>query len=566
LSVWEKLLRGGGILLLLLVVAGIVAVVLRFVKPERALIIVPFEVSQGTTSFNTNGKAVADLVSDDISLITKAADNTTPFIHGLIEPVNLRLYLEPTIVGIEVKGLSFNSIAQEWLRWRETQSFVTGDVFISGGSLQTRARISSGRNSMESGTLPTTEEGLKAACSEIAEKIMAESEPGILSAYYFGQGKVQEAVKLALRWANQEPKEPRAHKLAGFLALGANQITVAQAESDAVIALEPKNPAGYGVSGYINLSRGDCPSSIGRFKFALQLKPVDYSNLTGLALAYACNKQFSLAVATMNEITNRGFENASVDQTLAMFYIQMGKFAEAAHTYATALDKFPRDVDLNNLINACNMLIKGGDYNDSLAISENALVVHSDNVGLLLLSGKSNFELGHYEEAAKKFRRATELSPQLIVGWQMLGTALGYSALPRGGPGYMDAQKLREAIDSFQNGIKNYQSQREKADAAQRKILDEIGEVMFRQLGMVYLFAKDTEKAAESLNRALNLDSNDGYAYEYLGDTYATEKKCHLAEKNFGKAAQLLSGQQGEPELIKSNLDRLSQHCPNIRH
>jgi tetratricopeptide (TPR) repeat protein len=184
-------------------------------------------------------------------------------------------------------------------------------------------------------------------------------------------GKLEEAQKELALVLVHRPEMLQAHEAMGLVHLQNKNYPLAIDEFQHVLAQDPKRAKTSHLLGVSFLEAGRPERAILALKTATGLEPRQLASHIALAQAYLQQKDYPHAVASLKQAQTMAPQDRKVNQML-------GRALAAQKQYPQALEAF----------------MKAGDEAQAY-----------NNIGVFY------FKDGHYEEAAKCFQRALELSP-----------------------------------------------------------------------------------------------------------------------------------------------------------
>jgi tetratricopeptide (TPR) repeat protein len=206
-----------GMLIIILCIALWVSsgYVLGKLSPEFMVTVQPFEISPEIgKSSSLSGKSASDLVVD---ILNDAASHAAQF-HGTdyynyvgtgAQPVSLHQAIRipiQTTYGIEVKGISLDTIIHLYERERYEQWVIGGDVVSSPKGLVGRIRLNKTDSARSWETEPSATDSPSALVREATYLMLKSVVPELLGQSYLQQGKYQEAESVFRQWAIDDPQ------------------------------------------------------------------------------------------------------------------------------------------------------------------------------------------------------------------------------------------------------------------------------------------------------------------------------------------------------------------------
>lgn len=175
-----------------------------------------------------------------------------------------------------------------------------------------------------------------------------------LHSLYTVAGRAADAQKLEETWLKTAPKDSDFIYHLGSIALGRNDMGMAEQRFRQVLALEPENGGAANNVAWLMIKQGR-PGALEYAQQARRLLPDNAAVLDTLAMAFAGDKQFASAVDTQRQAVAKG-QGAAVAQyklKLARYLIEAGN-AEGARLELDSLralgDRFPAQAEVKDLL------------------------------------------------------------------------------------------------------------------------------------------------------------------------------------------------------------------------
>lgn len=222
ISVW--------VLLAILGVSGWVGTgfVLGKLSPEYMVTVQQFEVSPEIAhGFSLSGKNASDIVVD---VLNDVATHASQF-HGTeyykyweaeTQPIALHQAIKipvQTSYGIELKGISLDSLLALYHRKRYQQWIIGGDILSSPNGLIGRIRLNQGDAAQSWETLPSSRSNPTELVRDATFKMLSSVSPELLGQAYLQQCKYEDAINVFRQW---EIDDPRNWKPTYYLSLAYN--------------------------------------------------------------------------------------------------------------------------------------------------------------------------------------------------------------------------------------------------------------------------------------------------------------------------------------------------------
>jgi tetratricopeptide (TPR) repeat protein len=365
------------------------------------------------------------------------------------------------------------------------------------------------------------------------------------------------------------------------------RVDSAMRDFSAAVRLQPKH-------GLALTKRGDCFREQRDFQTALQdyndaisADPSISAAFTGRALVYRIQRKYDEAIADATTgirlradyyhpsflrgllyLDKQDASSALADferalrlastiplaqyQTLrerARAYEMTGEYKSAFDDYVAALKIKPNDMEVYRMLGDL-MLDKVGNYNDALAIANDALKHQPNNVYSLMHRGRAQINLNKYEEGFKDLNEAVRVAS---------GNAdMTHLTLLQRGIMYDVRGELKPAVDDYLAAIKtngnDSRAYTRLGDLLLNKANDPKNAVVYfsdalkRQprlvhayiaRGRAYLAMDQLELALTDLNEAVNLNPNVASSYDYRGDIFLARRDHDAALKDYTTALKL---------------------------
>jgi tetratricopeptide (TPR) repeat protein len=197
-----------------LAVGCITATVLRMFSPEFMVTVQQFEISPEVANrLSLSGKSASDIVMDTLN---NAATHAAQF-HGAeyyaydghgTQPVALHQTIRipvQTSYGIELKGISLDSLIQIYDKIRYQQWIISGDILSSPNGLIARVRLNQDgvANSWE--TRPSAHASPSELVRNATNMMLTDECPELLGRAYLQQSQYTEAAEVFRQWAIHAP-------------------------------------------------------------------------------------------------------------------------------------------------------------------------------------------------------------------------------------------------------------------------------------------------------------------------------------------------------------------------
>jgi tetratricopeptide (TPR) repeat protein len=205
-----------------------------------------------------------------------------------------------------------------------------------------------------------------------------------LSNAYYKQGKVDEAIKTALKAIEVEPRYGVAHYNIGNLYAGRGQFALAQRHFEEALRIYPNYAEVRSNLGQLLAERGDLQAGIEQFRKAVALDPALFRAHLNLGVALAKQGNINEADAPLREAARLMPQSAESRFYLGSVYAAQNRFDLAAQSFKNALQ-----------------------------IDANLAAAHESLARVLSAQGKREEAIEHYQEAIRLIsaRRAGPKAP-----------------------------------------------------------------------------------------------------------------------------------------------------------
>ena len=310
--------------------------------------------------------------------------------------------------------------------------------------------------------------------------------------------------------AAQKPSEIQDHLQRAQTALHANDVSTAEKEFRAILALDPKNAVAHTNLGVLALGHGDCQAASKEFRLALAAQP---SLTQAQALLGICQKR--LGDPSARTTLEKSFQKLQdkplriqVGMELAGLYDGQGDLDATASVMRTLVDLDPENVDI--LYTAQRVYAELAD--DTL---NKMAIIGPQSARMQQVIAERLVNAGDLQGAIEHYRKALEINPRLPGVRYELAEAI-LEASPH------DAQAQAEAEKELETAVKI------DGENARTACL----------LGRIAVLRADLESAYSHYNRAFTLNPRDVEAQLGLGHTLATMEKPQEALKYLRMAVQ----------------------------
>jgi tetratricopeptide (TPR) repeat protein len=198
-----------------------------------------------------------------------------------------------------------------------------------------------------------------------------------LSNAYYKQGKVDEAIKMALKAIALKPDYGVAHYNLGNLYAGQGRFDLAQSHFQTALRLYPNYADVWSNLGQLIAERGDLETGIQYFRRAIELKPALSRAHLNLGVALAKQGRIAEAVHPLEEAARLAPGSAEARFGLGSLYAAQQRYDEAVKW-----------------------------FDATLRIEPDHVAAHQSLAQLLALQGKKTEAIRHYQEAMRIMRKS----------------------------------------------------------------------------------------------------------------------------------------------------------------
>ncbi len=324
----------------------------------------------------------------------------------------------------------------------------------------------------------------------------------------------------------------------------------------------------FGSSSQLHFNLGVLYGRLGRFNDAaqelsraLELSPNSLEIRVALGLTYELSGAFDKAAAHYEEAIRLDPFNGRLYHYAAQAYFNEKHYAEAVASYQAALDLSTSDLDA--IMGLVRVWLTQRQFNQATTLLAEKLEELDHPPELYVALGIVYREAKQNQEALRAFEQAIYTKPDYAQAYFYLAAQLDQLGHRK------DARaNLRRTLELDQNHVDamnylGYLNAEEGVDLEearsliQRAIeLDPENGAYVDSLGWVYYKMGRTEEAIRQLERAAELLDTDPVIFEHLGDAYFEQHDFEKAKKNWQRALEL------DPELsqIQEKLNQLSPH------
>jgi tetratricopeptide (TPR) repeat protein len=200
---------------------------------------------------------------------------------------------------------------------------------------------------------------------------------------YAQQGKVEEAIRIALKAVEVQPDYGIAHYNLGNLYAQQGKFDLARRHFEEALRLYPNYADAHTNYGQLIAERGDLAAGIDHFRKAIALNPTISRAHLNLGVALAKQGRTDEAIAPLREAARLNPQGPEANYYLGSVYAAQNRFVEAAES-----------------------------FNNALRIQSDFAPAHQSLAQLLAMQGKKEEALQHYQEAVRLMKRPAPVAGQ----------------------------------------------------------------------------------------------------------------------------------------------------------
>lgn len=349
-----------------------------------------------------------------------------------------------------------------------------------------------------------------------------------LGILYFRAGEIAKADELLTKALAISPNDAETQYFLGLIRYSQNRNEDALTAFRKATSIDPAYADAYKQAGEA-LLRLDKPALAAvEFQKATELKPASFDAWLGLGNAQYEDEKWAEAVKAYKEAVRLKNNNAEAFENLADAYRQLPDYQQAETNYKLAALFIERTPDFNR---------------------EQAADIYSKSAFMVAKQCEVNRARNlrcRWPDAVAYLEKAAGFSPDAVdsanLGWAYYNAA-------REELSYRNDAAARPYLEKAKDAL-------QKASAAKGKV----AAASLVNLGRVLADLGDLNGAADALNKAVQRDSDSGFAWNELGAVYRKQNKYKDAAAAFRKAADkdeknpVIQYNLGEAELQNGNI------------
>jgi len=254
------------------------------------------------------------------------------------------------------------------------------------------------------------------------------------------------------------------------------------------------------LAGFVYMNLKDYERAIVKFKRAIQLNYNRPDVYAALANAYQITGKPAEALTAAQDGIKVNPDSVNLWLLSAGFSMTMGKTEQAITAYQKVIALDPNVIPVYNLLGSIYSM--SNRYEEAAAILKKGVETHPKNTEGFILLSSVYYELDKMDDALLAARRAVELDPKKADGL----ANLGYIYAERN-------ERLKEALDLC--------TQAAVLAPKNPSILDSLGWVQYKNGQLA--------AAIETLQKAIALDSKEGWAHYHLAVIYLAQNQKQKA-------------------------------------
>jgi tetratricopeptide (TPR) repeat protein len=468
----------------------------------------------------------------------------------------------PTRFAVEVKGLSYQSLIASARAVLGTQTTISGDMILDGGSNSNFILIARTEKEgpWQSKSQPQSAKGLKQASEDLAEQILESRDPALAGVVFLNQGQVQRALA-ALRMASEvqptgnKPSEILAAKLALCAGMEANEFYEAAMQCyESARNLKYGSPEEiderFAQAQWLHGENGNRALALEAFETLANKR--NYARaLLGLGKAWEDLEEHEKALSVYDRFLAGGDRDP---RALAIAHVgkatslsSLGRHPEALAEFKAALEAIPGDELI--LVHQCVELAAAGDLDAGITGLQRIVDAHKPGAtaesGSLDVAAFAAFQLGKLLEkkddwkgASEQYRATADHRPEYFEGHNRLANSL------------VREGNIPGALSEFSETAKLSSS------LTDRKYV----EVLANQwLGNRLQSLCDYAGAASKYEAAIRLKPDCRIAHSELGHVLQQQGQVARAIEEYGKALGTKPNELDKEEWVVLTLIRLGE-------
>ncbi len=331
----------------------------------------------------------------------------------------------------------------------------------------------------------------------------------LLQQIYLEMDRPEDALRV-VEWMLENDVEPLRARIALANVYGKlDRLDDAEAALREALEIDPENLQIYGALARLRRGQEDRAGEIEVYREMLALHPDDHGTLSALADAQMAEDDLEGAIATLQELERSYPSDVRSSTRLGFLLYEARRFDEAAARFERALLEYPNEHEIAFFLGVSRR--RAGYEDEAIRAFESVPSDHKHYAESRTQIASIHERRGEFDAARREIDRAIEVEPSRPLEL--------YSATLRSKAGDI------EGAIAFLEGLLEKEPDNDE---------------LIYNLGIVYGESGETERALETMRRALALNADNASALNYIGYTWA-EKGENLdeAEQMINRAIEL---------------------------
>lgn len=393
---------------LLILVSVAAALVLRFARPEKILVVKSLDVPGAST---VTGQGLATILEHQLRMIAQQASSANFASTTIYKEINFTGFEPPkTAVGLEVHGVSIDGLIELWLRLRQQQEVLEGSLQPWNDKTEIVIHDQSGHywQTLSSNSSPEFDH----ACQQLAQQIFLSLRPDVLGWSYLRTGHPELALDAFYSYLQTVPTSYRALL---YLGLAFDQMQRHQEAlsfyDHALQLVSGRRPKAIIINAKAATfeETGRIRESLDLYRKAAKLDPGEPTYHLNIGRELAAKHQW-------NEAIDEYDRALSIDDQLPGAYFLKGEALREKGDPAGATANFSRSLQLRPAFwqasfSLASELLAGHDLAEAALVVRHALASNKDSAQLHELLAEILIEGGSFQEADAEAERSNYLDP-----------------------------------------------------------------------------------------------------------------------------------------------------------
>jgi len=318
------------------------------------------------------------------------------------------------------------------------------------------------------------------------------------------------------------------------------QTDKAEKQYNIVLSINPAYSSAWYNLGLLLKKRNSLDEAEEAYLKAIELEPENAKYRYSLALIYENRNNPEGAITVLEEALDISPDDQSLRFKLAKLLVEAGRVSEAENQFKTVLSL---DEKFGGAWESLASLYMGRDeYEMALQSYDRALALDVSDNYLHYLKGKALYKMDRHDEAVSSYEKAlTSINDNSWI-WYHLGKALDKLGLEeRSDEAYNKSLEINPNMGRFVINKLEYTD--DSFDLLEKMVEeDRENSSLPIQLAKLYMREGDSEKAIASLDRFMQMNSDDPDLWEQAGDTAEKGGEPALAERIYGHLLRMDPG------------------------